>query len=347
MIDMTEPVARAWASIDGKAKWFDDDKTGKRLDGTYEGYMAEARELLKRSGMAAALAEAQSRATDQSENARYWLEQHNKQAKLVEEYATAAKVARARIAEIEPRLYHSNQSLQKTESALAEAEAMNQSAAICRNDDFRALRQRCEKAERELDEVRTILASTDIVSLPNDYPLSRMAHDRMERIKDLTLHGLAEIGRVEKAEAALAEAQLYSRMLEADHVPKARLEAAEAALAEAQRERDEERTGHKYWLETASIQHARAENAERELAAARQWATAERTARETAEARIAELIGEITFIGDTAAHALRSDDDDAIVLATIRDRARAITAASAVAQSTTGPIGDTDRQGDP
>lgn len=67
---------------------------------------------------------------------------------------------------------------------------------------------RAEKAEAEVerliaerDEVRSILASTDIVSLPHDYPLAQMARDRMDRIKDLTLDGLAQIGRWEKAEA--------------------------------------------------------------------------------------------------------------------------------------------------
>lgn len=61
-----------------------------------------------------------------------------------------------------------------------------------------------DRLRAELDEARVILASTDIGSLPNDYPLSRMAQDRMERIRDLTLQGLAEIGRVEAAVSALA-----------------------------------------------------------------------------------------------------------------------------------------------
>ena len=46
-----EEIARAWASIDGKAKWFDDCKANAGLDetdGYYGGYIAEAEELLRR-----------------------------------------------------------------------------------------------------------------------------------------------------------------------------------------------------------------------------------------------------------------------------------------------------------
>lgn len=48
--NMTEAVAEAWASIDGKLERFRDDKAGKLgdMDGTYQGYMAEASELLRR-----------------------------------------------------------------------------------------------------------------------------------------------------------------------------------------------------------------------------------------------------------------------------------------------------------
>lgn len=49
-------IARAWASIDGKAEFFDAEAKGMHYDdpeyrGHYEGYMAEARELLKRAGI--------------------------------------------------------------------------------------------------------------------------------------------------------------------------------------------------------------------------------------------------------------------------------------------------------
>lgn len=59
--DLIERVARAWASIDGKAETFDREKAivypnWEGDSGTYEGYMTEAEELLKRSGLAALLA---------------------------------------------------------------------------------------------------------------------------------------------------------------------------------------------------------------------------------------------------------------------------------------------------
>jgi hypothetical protein len=57
------------------------------------------------------------------------------------------------------------------------------------------------EAEAALGQVRTVLASTDIVSLPDDYSTVTMAHNRMDRIRELTLQGLAEIGRCEALEA--------------------------------------------------------------------------------------------------------------------------------------------------
>lgn len=51
--------------------------------------------------------------------------------------------------------------------------------------------------QREIESVRIILASTDIGSLPHDYPTAKMALDRMAHIKELTLDGLAWIGRYE------------------------------------------------------------------------------------------------------------------------------------------------------
>lgn len=52
-------VARAWASIDGKADRFDACKADPALDktdGSYSGYLEDARELLSRSGVADAIA---------------------------------------------------------------------------------------------------------------------------------------------------------------------------------------------------------------------------------------------------------------------------------------------------
>lgn len=53
--EIVEKVARAWASIDGKAEAFDEGKKGFTEDlnvgGHYMGYMEEAKELLKRSDM--------------------------------------------------------------------------------------------------------------------------------------------------------------------------------------------------------------------------------------------------------------------------------------------------------
>jgi hypothetical protein len=54
---LVEKTARAWASIDGKAVRFDDDKADRLrdMDGTFEGYMSEARELMKRSGLSSTI----------------------------------------------------------------------------------------------------------------------------------------------------------------------------------------------------------------------------------------------------------------------------------------------------
>lgn len=80
-------------------------------------------------------------------------------------------------------------------------------ACIERAEDAEALAHASElrimEIETRLEHVRKILASTDIVSLPNDYPTYQIANDRMQRIKDLTLEGLGVIGRAEAAEAAL------------------------------------------------------------------------------------------------------------------------------------------------
>jgi hypothetical protein len=53
--EFIESVARAWASMDGKAEQFDAGKVGFVEDvnagGHYMGYKEEAKELLKRAGV--------------------------------------------------------------------------------------------------------------------------------------------------------------------------------------------------------------------------------------------------------------------------------------------------------
>ncbi|MDO6967010.1 hypothetical protein [Rhizobium alvei] len=44
-----EAVAEAWASIDGRLRQFHDGKINGDMDGTYGGYLAEAKELLLRA----------------------------------------------------------------------------------------------------------------------------------------------------------------------------------------------------------------------------------------------------------------------------------------------------------
>lgn len=51
---LIENVAKAWASIDGELETYEKSKSDPSLDmteGTYSGYRAEAKELLKRSGL--------------------------------------------------------------------------------------------------------------------------------------------------------------------------------------------------------------------------------------------------------------------------------------------------------
>ena len=50
--DLVERVARAWASIDGKADLFDNDDGRDPTLGYRDGYIFEAEELLARSGLA-------------------------------------------------------------------------------------------------------------------------------------------------------------------------------------------------------------------------------------------------------------------------------------------------------
>jgi len=70
------------------------------------------------------------------------------------------------------------------------------------NDDYRwKAADRIAKLEAAMEEVRDILADVATVSLPNDYPTSRMAEDRMRTLKERTLEGLALIGKNEQVAA--------------------------------------------------------------------------------------------------------------------------------------------------
>lgn len=76
---------------------------------------------------------------------------------------------------------------------------------------------RAEAAEQALADVRSALSAVDYASLPDDYPVVGIAHIRMQTLQERTLGGLAEIGRREAAEQALAEER------EAYHASSARL----------------------------------------------------------------------------------------------------------------------------
>lgn len=66
---LIEQVARAWASIDGKAELFDSEKEADGYGtGVYMGYVAEADELLKRSGLATALADSDAKIAELREH---------------------------------------------------------------------------------------------------------------------------------------------------------------------------------------------------------------------------------------------------------------------------------------
>ncbi|MGV6874526.1 hypothetical protein ACUSIJ_17790 [Pseudochelatococcus sp. B33] len=66
-------------------------------------------------------------------------------------------------------------------------------------------RERAEAAEQELTKIREVLRDIDYASLPDDYPVSKIARVRMTTLNERTKQGLAEIGRYEAAEQALAE----------------------------------------------------------------------------------------------------------------------------------------------
>ena len=61
------------------------------------------------------------------------------------------------------------------------------------------------KLREEQKLVRDVLASTDILSLPHDYPIERMAADRMRTLNERTLEGLALFGENEELRAALKD----------------------------------------------------------------------------------------------------------------------------------------------
>lgn len=61
--EIVENVARAWASMDGKLEKFEICKADPDIDltdGYYMGYIADAKELLKRSGLETLIKETQN-----------------------------------------------------------------------------------------------------------------------------------------------------------------------------------------------------------------------------------------------------------------------------------------------
>lgn len=60
-------------------------------------------------------------------------------------------------------------------------------------------------AQATLERVRQILAGTDVGSLPNDYPVERLALDVWNTLQERTLEGLMLIGKLEAAEKRLSE----------------------------------------------------------------------------------------------------------------------------------------------
>jgi len=58
----------------------------------------------------------------------------------------------------------------------------------------------------EIERARAILAGTAVGSLPNDYPLSKLALETWNTLQDRTLEGLALIGRIEELVEALRDA---------------------------------------------------------------------------------------------------------------------------------------------
>lgn len=73
-------------------------------------------------------------------------------------------------------------------------------------DTINRLRTALAASEAKLLNVRQILAGTDVGSLPNDYPIERLALETWNTLQERTLEGLALIGRAEAAEAKLEKA---------------------------------------------------------------------------------------------------------------------------------------------
>lgn len=81
----------------------------------------------------------------------------------------------------------------------------------------------------EIEQTRTILAGTDIGSLPNDYPLSKMALEMWNVLQDRTMEGLTLIGRIE---AIWDIADSGGRRIEMEYRPIYTKEVMDETLAE-------------------------------------------------------------------------------------------------------------------
>ena len=81
-------------------------------------------------------------------------------------------------------------------------------------EDVREAADEITRLKAEVASIRDILAATDLVSLPNDYPTAQMAIDRMERIKELTLDGLTQIGLRERSETEIERLREALRLAE-------------------------------------------------------------------------------------------------------------------------------------
>lgn len=136
--DLIERVARAWASIDGKAETFDREKAivypnWEGDSGTYEGYMTEAEELLKRSGLTTLLA---TSAEKDAEIARLteatgtwewqWLQERDLKIQMLESRIKAEARAESAEAEAAALREHSHQRGEDIRKLSAEAAALRE-----------------------------------------------------------------------------------------------------------------------------------------------------------------------------------------------------------------------------
>lgn len=83
--------------------------------------------------------------------------------------------------------------------------------------EINRLRTALADVEAKLEQVRQILAGTSVGSLPNDYPVERLALETWNTLQERTLEGLAMIGKVEAAEADLVKAR-EALTKAADHI---------------------------------------------------------------------------------------------------------------------------------